>query len=140
MSDVLLMKSQNKTKVRGGIIMRKGLTKIAAMAVMTLIAAGSVSNVASAHGHHSRTAGTTVQYAGCYQDGYCTANGSCDVNGVCQNGGNCTGIICSQDGSCYVNGVCPNGVNHTTAAYQAGTCATNKAVHHATGHRARRHH
>jgi len=85
--------------------MRKNVTKIAALLVMTAIVAGSSSSVASAH--HGRGHRVVVQYPPvCYEDG------SCDVDGVCTLGVDCDGTVHHTDTYCYSSTVHHGGYHH----------------------------
>ncbi len=75
--------------------MRKNVTKIAAVMVLTAIVAGSSSNVAYAH--HGRGHRAVVQNPA----PVCYADGSCDVDGVCQLGADCDGTVHHTDTYCY---------------------------------------
>lgn len=68
-------------------IMRKNVTKLAAVMALAAIVAGSSSSVALAH--HGRGHRAVSQYPApvCYEDG------SCDVDGVCILGVDCDGTV-----------------------------------------------
>lgn len=73
---------QVKTEVS---IMRRNVTKIAAVMALAAIVAGSSSNTAFAHHGSSHRAVVQTPAPVCYEDG------SCDVDGVCSLGADCDG-------------------------------------------------
>ncbi|MCM1262359.1 MAG: hypothetical protein NC313_06520 [Butyrivibrio sp.] len=105
--------------------MRRNVTKIASVMALTLIVAGSSSNVAYAH--HGCSHKAVVQSpAVCCEDNVC--------DDVCHEEDSC-GVVCYEDGSCDVDGVCILGADcdgtvHHTQTYCYSGNRRHKRHHH----------